>query len=373
MSETIYVKQDGKALVRMKVQAYDKEIDFQQLLQDYPELLSGDQINPASPRKWLLVGREAAVPSESGGDSRWSLDLLFLDQDSVPTLVEVKRKSDSRLRREVVGQMLDYAANAVSYWPADALHEQFVNTCAKLKKDPIAELDEFLNGADQNAFWQLAQTKLRAGEVRLLFVADQIPSELQRIVEFLNERMSPTEVLALEIRRYAGEGLSTHIPRILGQTSEALLTKTNGMPTGGGTTKRSTWKHDERTFFDQAHGQLNTEDIAAIEKVFVFAQKWSARLEYGSGKEASFSPKLEGISARAPITVWAKGPLEIKLDWLNDMSSSTLFREAFQRELELVGLPSELKTHKLAAAEWVPRIDDLLKACDNAILAVMPV
>ena len=28
-----------------------------------------------------------------------------------PTLVEVKRSSDTRIRREVVGQMLDYAAN----------------------------------------------------------------------------------------------------------------------------------------------------------------------------------------------------------------------------------------------------------------------
>jgi hypothetical protein len=31
----------------------------------------------------------------------------------VPTLLEVKRSSDTRIRREVVGQMLDYAANGV--------------------------------------------------------------------------------------------------------------------------------------------------------------------------------------------------------------------------------------------------------------------
>ena len=31
----------------------------------------------------------------------------------MPTLVEVKRSSDTRIRREVVGQMLHYAANAV--------------------------------------------------------------------------------------------------------------------------------------------------------------------------------------------------------------------------------------------------------------------
>jgi hypothetical protein len=43
----------------------------------------------------------------------------------VPTPVEVKRSSDTRLRREVVGQMLDYAANAIVYWPADHIRGQF--------------------------------------------------------------------------------------------------------------------------------------------------------------------------------------------------------------------------------------------------------
>ena len=54
------------------------------------------------------------------GVERWSVDHLLLDQDAIPTLVEVKRSSDSRIRREVVGQMLDYAANAVTYWNIDA-------------------------------------------------------------------------------------------------------------------------------------------------------------------------------------------------------------------------------------------------------------
>lgn len=43
-------------------------------------------------------------------DSRWSLDHLVVDQDAVPTFVEVKRASDTRARREVMAQMLDYAA-----------------------------------------------------------------------------------------------------------------------------------------------------------------------------------------------------------------------------------------------------------------------
>jgi hypothetical protein len=62
------------------------------------------------PRRFLLVRREAPVPDRENGGIRWSIDHLFLDQDAIPTLVEVKRSSDTRIRREVVGQMLDYAA-----------------------------------------------------------------------------------------------------------------------------------------------------------------------------------------------------------------------------------------------------------------------
>lgn len=52
-------------------------------------------------------------------DSRWSLDHLVVDQDAVPTFVEVKRASDTRARREVMAQMLDYAAKGSAFWTPD--------------------------------------------------------------------------------------------------------------------------------------------------------------------------------------------------------------------------------------------------------------
>ena len=71
------------------------------------------------------MNREQPVPGEDGGAGRWSVDHLFVDQDGIPTFVEVKRQTDTRLRREVVGQMLDYAANAVVYWSAEQLRAEF--------------------------------------------------------------------------------------------------------------------------------------------------------------------------------------------------------------------------------------------------------
>ena len=117
----IFLVSDEGDLVELNESAYPSEDHLQDLLARYPGLLPGDEMDPQAPRRWLLVSREAGVPDHSEGGDRWSLDHLFLDQDGVPTLVEVKRSTDTRLRREVVGQMLDYAANGVAYWPVERI------------------------------------------------------------------------------------------------------------------------------------------------------------------------------------------------------------------------------------------------------------
>jgi hypothetical protein len=62
----------------------------------------------------------------------------------------------------------------------------------------------------------------------MLFVADRIPAELRRIVEFLNEQMDPAEMLALELQQFSGEGLKTIVPTVFGQTEDAQQRKSVG-------------------------------------------------------------------------------------------------------------------------------------------------
>ena len=110
----IFVRQ-GEELVAMAVAPYEAAAVLQELLEHHPQLLAGYEMSRSDPRRFLLVCREAPVADQSGA-GRWSLDQLFVDQDAIPTLVEVKRSSGTRIRREVVGQMLDYAANGTRYW-----------------------------------------------------------------------------------------------------------------------------------------------------------------------------------------------------------------------------------------------------------------
>lgn len=62
--------------------------------------MAGHLIDPVTPRRWLLVDLELAIPDAPEANGCWTLDHLFLDQDGVPTPVEVKRGSDTRIRRE---------------------------------------------------------------------------------------------------------------------------------------------------------------------------------------------------------------------------------------------------------------------------------
>lgn len=203
----------------MKEHKYDSESLLQELLAEYPNLLAGEQMDSAEPRRWLLVKREVGVPGEEESSDRWSLDHLFLDQDGVPTLVEVKRSENTEIRRKIVGQMLDYAANAVAYWPPQSIRSLFEESCNKANDDPEEKLLEFLQDgeADIEKFWEQVETNLRAGKIRMVFVADEIPPELQRIVEFLSQQMAQAEVFAVEIKQYVGKNSKALVPRVFGQ------------------------------------------------------------------------------------------------------------------------------------------------------------
>ena len=186
MSGGIFLIQQD-ALVEMTGQPYEAEKILQDLIAKYPDLLAGDQINAVEPRRWLLIGPEVGLAPDADTGDRWSVDHLFLDQDAVPTIIETKQSSNTDIRRKIVGQMLEYAANATAYWSIEKLRLRF-----EAGADPEARLMEFLNGSKEpEEFWQHAGDNLRAGRMRLIFVSDQIPPELQRIVEFLNSADEP--------------------------------------------------------------------------------------------------------------------------------------------------------------------------------------
>lgn len=207
----------------MVVGEYNNESELQTLLADHPELLSGCFDDEG---RWLLVSQEFGVPDEMDGANRWSLDHLFVNSKSVPIFVEVKRSNDPRIRREVVGQLLEYAANATSFVPIERLVQKFDETCQRYNMDSSTALAEVIGeDKDPDEFWANVRTNMQAGKIRLLFVADELPSELQRIIEFLNEQMSELEVLGIELKKFAEADSTAYVPLVVGKTQSAVNRK----------------------------------------------------------------------------------------------------------------------------------------------------
>jgi len=350
----------------MEETTYDSESLLQKLLADHPDLLAGDQIDAEEPRRWLLVTREMAVPGEQDGAGRWSLDHLFLDQDAIPTLVEVKRSSDTRIRREVIGQMLDYAANAVAYLPVEEIKAKFESRCKDDGVIPEAELAEFL-GEGQNAstFWQSVKTNLQAGRVRLLFIADEIPPELRRVVEFLNSQMDPAEVLAIEVKQFVGENLKTLVPRVLGQTEKALGRKIvdRGEPR----------KWNEASFFLDLSQRRGEQEAAVARRLLEWAIKHNLRIWWGEGKkDGSFFPMYDNkFGKNFLFSVWTYGSVELQFQHMKKppFAEEGKRKELAQR-LSAIGLSISEETLKkrptfgLSLLLEPGRLDKFLEAFD---------
>jgi hypothetical protein len=359
MAGNIFVLNGGE-ITELHETPYENEDLFQSLIERYPNILAGEQINPGAPRKWILIAREMGVPSEMDSNDKWSLDHLFADQDAVPTFVEVKRSTDTRIRREVVAQMLDYAANGTAYWPMDKIRLSFEKAGGSLAVFGVIP-------GEEEAYWKQFEENLRLGKIRLLFVADAIPMELRRIIEFLNVQMKDAEVLGVEIRQYTSDGaISTLVPRIVGQTAVTLGAK--------GTNKAETIKWNEEMLFREAV-KVSPESCAVCKKIFDIINGLNPRVVY--------SETMVGSSFGGGVLFW-HGNLAILNLYVNKnkVCAEIPFRymtpppfNTDEKQLELIGRFNTIKGIFIGndRVHKNPRIDLSLLKDESAFGAFMSI
>jgi hypothetical protein len=213
----------ASSLQRLRVASEDKEL--QTLLARNPYLLPSEQIDPDNPPQWLLVKREMPVTDPATGSERWSLDFLFVDHMGVPTLVECKRCDDTRARREVIAQMLEYAANGHHYWSAAELQSAAHQTAGGAD-----QLNDWINRTCEAAgtateFFEIVERNLRESRMRLIFFLEDSPNELRSLVDFLNRQLNSTEVFLVEARLYQSTAGRVVVPWLFGYTEEARVAK----------------------------------------------------------------------------------------------------------------------------------------------------
>lgn len=307
------INDDGTTKEMNKIRCKNENIELQRLLLKNLNLIPGDQINPDEPCRWLLIKDEMPVPDPSTGTNRWSIDFFIVDHKGIPTFVECKRHDDSRSRREVIGQMLDYAANGQYYWNATELI-QYASESA-LKKDK--KLDHYLYELDSEVtdiedFFEQVENNLKEGQLRLIFFLEEAPVELKSIVEFLNRQMERTEVLIVEAKQYQKENTKIVFPVLFGYTEQARMVKKSV------TVKTaSTKKWNEQSFYSELEkNSPNKTQIA--QSLMKFGLSVTGRnIEWGSGKErGSFTARLVIAGHRLSLfSVYTTGELSINIGW----------------------------------------------------------
>ena len=170
-------------------------------------------------------------------------------------------------------------------------------------------LGEFLETLEDRDFWRDIQTNLQAGRIRLVFVADKIPTELKRIVEFLNAQMNPAEVLAVEVKQFVGaNNLKTMVPQVVGLTLS-------------GDSRRNPdefqWDHDK--FVGDLKARQKGQLVPVVDAILQWAKERGLRVWWGRGKSAgSFYSFLQYRGKQYPlVSVWSNGMAEMQFQHIS--------------------------------------------------------
>lgn len=326
--------------------------DLQELLEKNWELLPGDLIagTDNQPLRWAMIKREAPVESPLSGEARWSLDFLFADDQAIPTFVECKLHKNPEGRREIVGQMFEYVANAQHYWNIDTL-KSFV---------PLDFEKHIWNRTVDEYFTEVLEN-LKRGKVRMVFFMDQAPRELKSTVMFLNQALTEAEVLIVEARHFRHNDRKFVVPSLFGYTEQVRADKEKRIEklAGTGSVGSGKWTLES---FNKAIELLDPVTGDALRKLrdYVLDQKFD--LNWGRGKYGSMNVILPHLSSKSLFSIYTSGGIGINLGWLDDE-----VRSQFDAELRKAGFSysERLQYAVLKSDQWVGGADKFIAVIEG--------
>lgn len=253
---------------------YPSEAALQEILYAYPTLI---------PRV-----SDDAITCREFNSSVGPADIVVLDAEGNLTIVECKLASNPQVRREIIGQLLDYASRL---WKMNT--EEFETLWMKAEKttqSPLALLDD-----SEGRIRSALQENLNAGKVNLVLAVDHLNDSLKRIVEYLNEiSTDSTGVIVVEFARVVESGVEILIPTSYG--AELVEAKTNR-------NERQSWTVDQFVSWCEEH------DPDGLPRVRTLIQGFESAgfLVYGGrAKTPSLNIGLDipGVGRKYPVAMY---------------------------------------------------------------------
>ena len=279
--------------IPLKSNEYD-EGWIQKLCYENPELVPTEEIEPSF---GPLVPVCMELVTGSG-----SVDLVFVNEHGFITLGECKLWRNPEARRQVIGQILDYAKD-ITGWD----YSRFEKSCLKARGDASQSLAEIVQARhpdlDEAAFIDQVHRNLAMGRFLLLVIGDGIRESMEEIAEYISRHGSMHFTLSLvELPIYGSPRGDERIiaPRVLMRTVEVRRTvyrldesrieviEPSGSAGGGGTTI------SEDIFYERLTANIGR---TGAERFHNFVQELQSTLhllpKLGRGKKLSLNLKSE--------------------------------------------------------------------------------
>jgi hypothetical protein len=199
----ILVRTKGQKWFPAKRLEFKDESDLQHVLHESPD---------------LIVTREEELPAvfirEAALRGSGFTDLLGVDALGNVLIVETKLAKNREIRREVIGQVLEYAAFlwGMSYEEFDELFKSRTGKSIAdsfLEKSESISIEEILASIAGN---------LEQGRFKLLIAVDDINPELEKIIAYISGLRSGLMLEALEVKIYQQGETEIFVPQRHGQS-----------------------------------------------------------------------------------------------------------------------------------------------------------
>lgn len=278
------------------------EVTLQELLTDYPELIPSEEISADDPPKFLVIKTEAGVTAGS-------IDILLIDHNGIPTVVETKLIDNREIRRSVLAQGVEYLAHIKTEWTAERFLEEGRVFWRTRQTDIEAEALKRLEVPFDDELIGKITSNTNQNKMRLIIASDNIPPELRRIIEFLNDA-SAFDIFGIEVRYFAAK---EHNYRILAPYLVGFSETTKERKARGTADK---WDYDR--FFEVLQSQSTTHEVQLADELFNFGKEITGReVEWGVGKErSSFTARLViGKEKFSLFSVYTTNQFTINIGW----------------------------------------------------------
>lgn len=194
-----------------------KEEWLQSILAETPSVLPTADIAPIF-APLLGIAREVRLKTDDNNSGR--IDNLYISKHGHLVIVETKLWNNPEARREVVGQILDYAKEVKDwdYEKLNAIYREYNKAKGSLFDALVAAgYQQQENEAD---FIDTVNTNIRNAQFLLMIVGDGIRSGVEKIAEYLNASPDMHHRLALcELEVYElGNGRRLVVPQLTTKT-----------------------------------------------------------------------------------------------------------------------------------------------------------